>query len=682
MQDPPILRQDIAPGLVELDSSDPETQVAFWTSCVHRRQPELHRIGGLPVDRVANDLLTRYFDSSTHGLNVIYRAAARDQAVPGTLLDKDGLYDALSEHLMFFEVLSTEEKNTLTKDGSKLPSNVHFERVCEKVGMPCSQASFGYAVRALRKATLLDHFALNTTESHEKSKVYHCDYDDDFIHTPFEKSARRRPMYDGKDKYHVPIISKQVPIGKFSDYLFTSKYLRKGRVHWSHLQFPSTELLLACGQVWRLPGPCLTVMTGLDKAQPQLCIHHKWSGEESSDYAWSHMVLPSIRLDSTSRANLDVYRQWFQNIHESAQKGVDAPPRVHVAVTRMNLALMWSSGQANTLISSSEAAGYYIGRWTTDSTAHEISCFQSLLNKLTCAGAGVCCMRRKRSDGYEKVPTNDPDDMEKQSSMDKCNTCGKKHSLAGISIDHDLHMALKSESEDGIEFAGQQANDDNVSCTSFEKTFEQVLNSLENQNSALRIGDHYHLLFRIVLNRTNDYMDVLELYEAAIRRLNYVLHDAHSSHKDDLITKIEKVKLELITLERVVQPFAEYVVPELYSFAQTIQHQHPLVFHHVKEIQNNVRAFLPKSAFLISRCENRTDEYDRMAQGKMNNILNILTFITFVITPMQLMTGIYGMNFRIMPELDWKHGYLGYWWGLCLTLTALFAMILVCLQRR
>ena len=36
----------------------------------------------------------------------------------------------------------------------------------------------------------------------------------------------------------------------------------------------------------------------------------------------------------------------------------------------------------------------------------------------------------------------------------------------------------------------------------------------------------------------------------------------------------------------------------------------------------------------------------------------IPAFLTVIMMPLTLISGIYGMNFGNMPEIDWQHGYL------------------------
>ena len=43
--------------------------------------------------------------------------------------------------------------------------------------------------------------------------------------------------------------------------------------------------------------------------------------------------------------------------------------------------------------------------------------------------------------------------------------------------------------------------------------------------------------------------------------------------------------------------------------------------------------------------------------NRLNEIMKVLTMISTIILPMTLIAGIYGMNFKAMPELEWEYGY-------------------------
>ncbi|ASA25614.1 magnesium/cobalt transporter CorA [Paenibacillus donghaensis] len=53
------------------------------------------------------------------------------------------------------------------------------------------------------------------------------------------------------------------------------------------------------------------------------------------------------------------------------------------------------------------------------------------------------------------------------------------------------------------------------------------------------------------------------------------------------------------------------------------------------------------------------DSYISLNSNRMNSIMKTLTVITTVFMPLTLIAGIYGMNFKVMPELEWNYGYFG-----------------------
>ena len=54
---------------------------------------------------------------------------------------------------------------------------------------------------------------------------------------------------------------------------------------------------------------------------------------------------------------------------------------------------------------------------------------------------------------------------------------------------------------------------------------------------------------------------------------------------------------------------------------------------------------------------------------RMNAIMKRLTIVSTIFIPLTFLAGIWGMNFKMMPELDWQYGY-GIAWSLML-LTAI-----------
>jgi magnesium transporter len=62
--------------------------------------------------------------------------------------------------------------------------------------------------------------------------------------------------------------------------------------------------------------------------------------------------------------------------------------------------------------------------------------------------------------------------------------------------------------------------------------------------------------------------------------------------------------------------------------------------------------------------------------NRTNEIMKVLTIISAVFIPLTLVAGIYGMNFKYLPELEWRWGY-----PFALGLMVVFALVLLTFFR-
>ncbi len=65
------------------------------------------------------------------------------------------------------------------------------------------------------------------------------------------------------------------------------------------------------------------------------------------------------------------------------------------------------------------------------------------------------------------------------------------------------------------------------------------------------------------------------------------------------------------------------------------------------------------------------DVYLSSVANRTNEVMKVLTVVTSIFIPLTFLVGVYGMNFQFMPELHWRHGYLGVWLIMIATATCL-----------
>jgi magnesium transporter len=55
------------------------------------------------------------------------------------------------------------------------------------------------------------------------------------------------------------------------------------------------------------------------------------------------------------------------------------------------------------------------------------------------------------------------------------------------------------------------------------------------------------------------------------------------------------------------------------------------------------------------------DIYLSSVSNRLNAVMKVLTIIATIFMPLTFIAGVYGMNFKHMPELEWRYGYFLIW---------------------
>jgi magnesium transporter len=69
--------------------------------------------------------------------------------------------------------------------------------------------------------------------------------------------------------------------------------------------------------------------------------------------------------------------------------------------------------------------------------------------------------------------------------------------------------------------------------------------------------------------------------------------------------------------------------------------------------------------------------YMSLVGHRTNEVMKRLTVVSVVFLPLTFLCGVYGMNFEILPELQWHYGYLFFW-----AVAAVIVISLLGLMRR
>ena len=131
---------------------------------------------------------------------------------------------------------------------------------------------------------------------------------------------------------------------------------------------------------------------------------------------------------------------------------------------------------------------------------------------------------------------------------------------------------------------------------------------------------------------------------------------------------IHDLKRELIFLRKSVWPLREVISSLERGESRLFQVTSLLylrdAYDHIIQVIDTVETFREMTSGML-------DIYLSSVSNRMNEVMKVLTVISTVFIPLSFVVGLYGMNFKYMPELDWKWGYAMVWGVIILIVTGM-----------
>ncbi|MDI1262192.1 MAG: magnesium transporter CorA family protein [bacterium] len=115
--------------------------------------------------------------------------------------------------------------------------------------------------------------------------------------------------------------------------------------------------------------------------------------------------------------------------------------------------------------------------------------------------------------------------------------------------------------------------------------------------------------------------------------------------KGDLTSKIRE---SLVSIGRVVAFMS--AVMEGVKWSKDMREQ-------LKTMQRDVSSLTDHASYLSGKITFTLDAMLGVVNLEQNNIIKLFSVMAVVLMPPTLIASIYGMNFKMMPELEWAHGY-------------------------
>jgi magnesium transporter len=124
------------------------------------------------------------------------------------------------------------------------------------------------------------------------------------------------------------------------------------------------------------------------------------------------------------------------------------------------------------------------------------------------------------------------------------------------------------------------------------------------------------------------------------------------------LRKVHRIKNQMIILRRSLWPLREVVARLGRRESPLIQDPTSVYF---KDVYDHTIIAIDTVETYRDILSGLLDIYLSSVSNRMNEIMKVLTIFASIFMPLTFLAGVYGMNFKYMPELQWHYAYFGLW---------------------
>jgi magnesium transporter len=185
--------------------------------------------------------------------------------------------------------------------------------------------------------------------------------------------------------------------------------------------------------------------------------------------------------------------------------------------------------------------------------------------------------------------------------------------------------------------------------------FDPVRERIRKHRPRIRQSGVDYLAYALLDTVVDNYIYLIERLGERIEDLEDELFDNPTSA---VMEKIHNMKREMNYLRKSIRPAREAIVELAKSESDMVNEN---IFPFLKDLQD--LATQATEAIDIYR-DMLTDDFNiyvSTVSNKMNDVMKVLTIFAAIFIPLTFVAGVYGTNFKHLPELEFKYSYPIFW---------------------
>jgi magnesium transporter len=158
---------------------------------------------------------------------------------------------------------------------------------------------------------------------------------------------------------------------------------------------------------------------------------------------------------------------------------------------------------------------------------------------------------------------------------------------------------------------------------------------------------------------------VHDLIDALVDNFMPTMHDMDEKNdqlEDEALHEPRRETLmSIMQLKRSILALTRVILPQREIMNGLSRGEYSLISERAQIYYRNIYDHLVRIEMLTLGLRDMTESvlntYLSSVSNRMNEVMKVLTLIATIFIPLTFISGVYGMNFANMPELEWRYGY-------------------------
>jgi magnesium transporter len=184
--------------------------------------------------------------------------------------------------------------------------------------------------------------------------------------------------------------------------------------------------------------------------------------------------------------------------------------------------------------------------------------------------------------------------------------------------------------------------------------FTHIRERIKTHSGIVRKKKSDYLLYLLLEAIMENFYITIEHYEDCIEEL---MIEAKSCDNPDVLVRIEKNRENLSFLKRAIIPLRD----ALFNLKNIEDEDYNQIeknnYTFFSRLHQKALELLEQIEYDFNTLNSASSFYFSFQGHRMNEIMKVLTIVSVIFMPLTFVVGVYGMNFKNMPELEYRYGY-------------------------